>query len=54
MEFKWQALYDRKLIFEPHMTPEGKIKIPNPYYPRVSIVTPENLDVVQVTNFAEK
>ena len=50
-------------LFDPHMIPWGKMKIPNPYCTsarqtyhilEVQLSTPESVVVVQVTNFTEK
>ena len=50
-------------LFDPHMTPGGKLQIPNPYSTSAhmpnhileyQLFTPENVNVVQVKNFTEK
>ena len=59
MEFKWQALYDRKRYFRPSYDPWGQNKNAHlqdmhNHNLEYQLSTPENLDVVQVINFAEK
>ena len=64
MEFKWQALYDRKYHFSTLIWPQvvkWKFRIltahlldmPN-HILEYQLSTSENVDVVQVTNFKEK
>ena len=64
MEFKWQALYDRKRHCSTLIWPQGakwKFRIltahlqdmPN-HILEYQLSTPENVDVVQETNFAKK
>ena len=56
-------IWQKTTLIDPNMTPGGKVKISNLYcifsrhaqlYPRVSIVIPENVDVVQETILLKK
>ena len=64
MEFKWQALYDRKCHCSTLIWPQGakwKFRILTEHVQDMTnhileyqLSTPENVDVVQVTNFTPK
>ena len=64
MEFKWQALYDRKCHCSNLMWPQGakqNVRIYTAHLQNMlnpileyELSTPENVDVVQVMNFPEK
>ena len=56
-------IWQKTSLFDLDMTPGGKMNIPNPYctsarhahtYVEYQLSTPENVDVVQLTNFRDK